>query len=132
MQIKPVAIRMVMGRDKVHVVMRSKESQHLLKLTGQIEIVVLRKIDNLCITLGEQDFNLLGERSAIPCPVESHDHQIVRIDISMEQCFVLTWAAVQQHPYFCPERAKGFLQGPETHLRKQVLVIAKRQAPGWF
>src|SRR5437667_9902640 len=72
MKIKPIAIRMVMRRDKVHVIVGGKEAHHLLKLTGQIEIIVLRKIDSLCIALFEQNFDLLGERSAISCPVESH------------------------------------------------------------
>ena len=95
MQVELVAIRVIMRRDKVHVVVRGEEIQHLPKLTGEVEIIILCKIDYIRIALLDQDVNLLRESGTVPDLVESHDHQIIWICIPAEQCFILVRATIQ-------------------------------------
>lgn len=125
-----VAVEVIEGRDELGVFVSAKEVQHMLELIGDIEIIVLGKIDEFADALFEQDINLLVERSTISDPIERQKYDLVGVEIFQEKILVCSGTRVEQDPDFGAQRSERKAEGTQAGLGETKFVFAIGQAFG--
>ena len=76
-QLERIAVRMVVGRNKINAEAGTHESKHARKLIGQVQVIVFSEVDEFRVFLGQEDLELLAEGSAVARVVHLYDCQLV-------------------------------------------------------
>ena len=95
---KGVTVQVVVRGYKINVTIGAKEVQHSTKLVWEVEIVVLREINEVAVGLRQQNINLFPERREITYTWNSQENQILLVEILRKYSGVVFWTAVQQDP----------------------------------
>jgi hypothetical protein len=94
----------------VDICVRVEESQETRKLTRKIEIVVLCKVNGLCVSLRNQDLDLFFEGCLVPDMVQLHENKVLCPEVLTKEVSVFRRAAVEQYPKLHSQSSQRLLE----------------------
>jgi hypothetical protein len=119
---RKVAVWVIVGRYKRSRCVFSCKLHHFHQGIGPVEVVVLRKINEVRFHLLRQQVNLHRKRLQISDPVRFDDLQLVLCKDAPEEVDVLPWTSIQDRPYLEFETTQGLAKRLETEFRERKFI----------
>ena len=98
-----VTIQMIIGRNEVHILVGTKEIEHLVELVRKIDIIILCEVNKIAFRLLQQNLDLLPECRMVAHSGQRKKNQIFSVEIFLKKSGVLLWTSVEQHPKLDPQ-----------------------------
>src|SRR5208283_4869477 len=91
-QIRGVAIEMVVRRGKMCIFVIPQEIQQAMELAGKIKVIILREINEVAVFLSKQNLDLFCKGLSKSPLGKLNKDQILRAKVFSEQVDVFIWA----------------------------------------
>src|SRR5689334_9968329 len=93
-QVQCVAVQMIVWAYKIRIRITANELNHKLELAGQIEIIILGKINEFGVFLLQQDFYLPVEGAMVADPRQWFQNKVFRSKDPAEHFDITGWTAI--------------------------------------
>lgn|SRR5579872_3586550 len=130
MNFQRVTVQMIVRSDEIDVVGRVHETDHSLKLTREIDVIVFGEIDEITVGLTQKDVDLLPEGSVVSHGWERDQYQVFGVEIFTEQVRKTFGTSIENGPNFYPQSLERLLKRPQTNFSQVKLVVTEWQASG--